>query len=305
MASFKQQAYKPDFFIVGAPKCGTTSLNYYLQQHPNIFMAKKELYFFGSDFTFREGPTELEYYLSFFKNAKRHQLIGEASVWYLFSKKAATEIKKFNPAAKIIIMLRNPVDMLYSLHSEQLFNGNENIDLFEDAIKAEAKRKKGELIPPYIGCPIEALQYRQIGKYYQQVKRYIDKFGNKNVHIIMLNDFAKSTEKSYNKALEFLNLDPVNLIDFEVKNTNKKTKNATLRDVLKSRPAALKKIVKTFIPVRNWRHKLTEKLWEMNTVNESRIPLSEETRAKLNSYFNADIEKLESLIKKDLSHWKK
>jgi len=305
MASFAADIYKPNFFIVGAPKCGTTSLNYYLQQHPNIFMAKKELYFFGSDFTFREGPTELDYYLSFFKNAKRNQLIGEASVWYLFSKKAAAEIKKFNKQAKILIMLRSPVDMLYSLHSEQLFNGNENIDSFEEAIKAETKRKKGELIPPYIGCPIEALQYRQIGKYYQQVKRYIDKFGKEQVHIIFMNDFANNTEMEFTKVLNFLDLATVDEFDFEVKNTNKKSKNEKLRDILKSRPTALKRIAKAIIPVRNWRHKLTEKLWELNTINTNRIPINEETKTKLNKYFEPDILKLQELIGKDLGYWLK
>ena len=186
---------KPNFFIVGAAKSGTTALYEYLKKHPNIFMPKKELYYFGKDFTFREAHTPLEYYMSFFEaippNAKQ---IGEASVWYLYSKTAAVEIKEFQPKAKIIIMLREPTEMLYSLHSQQLYSGNEDIEGFEMALQAEFARKKGQQLPPYIGCPYEALHYSEVPRYYEQVKRYIDVFGKENVHIILFNDFAKSTK---------------------------------------------------------------------------------------------------------------
>src|SRR5258706_10449866 len=107
----------PDFFIVGAPKCGTTAMNDYLGQHPDIYMAPKELHYFGADLKIKDKISESAY-LQYFKNAGNKKILGEASVWYLFSGTAAKEIKNFSPDAKILIMLRNPVEVVYSLHSQ-------------------------------------------------------------------------------------------------------------------------------------------------------------------------------------------
>ena len=139
---------KPSFFIVGAPKCGTTSLCKYLEQHPDIFIPSiKELYYFCTDSTGKKRANTLEEYLSFFEGGKG-KLCGEGSVWYLFSKEAASEIYKFNPEAKIIIMLREPVSLMYSLHSMHLANGsNEDILDFKLALEAEEDRKQGKRIP--------------------------------------------------------------------------------------------------------------------------------------------------------------
>src|SRR5687768_11853389 len=87
---------KPNFFIVGAPKCGTTAMNDYLNQHPAIFMATKELHYFGRDLKLKNKISEAEY-LKHFTNAGNKKIIGEASVWYLYSKTAAHEIKSFSP----------------------------------------------------------------------------------------------------------------------------------------------------------------------------------------------------------------
>ena len=227
-------AKQPCFFIVGAPKCGTTSLHYYLQQHPKVFMATKELHFFGKDFTYLDAPTPLNYYLSFFKDAQSSQLIGEASVWYLYSKLAAEEIKQTNPKAKIIMMLRNPVDMIYSLHSEQCYNGNENILSFEEALNAEESRLQGNLIPPNLGCPIEALQYRQVGLFYQQVKRYLDVFGRDQVHCIFLSDLKENVAGSFKEVLKFLQLDENVTIDYSIQNKHKVARSKAFTSLLRN-----------------------------------------------------------------------
>jgi hypothetical protein len=122
---------KPDFFIVGAPKSGTTAMYFYLKQHPEIFMPeRKELHFFGSDFFAPHFVRDLKEYLKFFEGADNKKRIGEASVWYLYSKRAAFEIKEFNPDADIIIMLRNPVDMMYSLRETLRKKGIERASFF-------------------------------------------------------------------------------------------------------------------------------------------------------------------------------
>src|SRR5580692_5743985 len=110
-------AVKPNFFIVGAPKCGTTALNHYLSAHPEIFMAKKEMHHFGADLKFGSQffRRDRDEYLAEFAEGHGRKGVGETSVWYLFSREAAAELKAFNPEARVIIMLREPVEMVQSL----------------------------------------------------------------------------------------------------------------------------------------------------------------------------------------------
>ncbi|MGB1206087.1 MAG: sulfotransferase family protein [Chitinophagales bacterium] len=296
---------KPNFFIVGAAKSGTTALYEYLKKHPHVFMPPKELYYFGKDFTFREAHTPLDYYLSFFKTVPSSaKQIGEASVWYLYSKTAAAEIKAFQPNAKIIVMLREPTEMLYSLHSQQLFSGNEDIENFELALQAESERRKGKRLPPYIGCPYEALYYSEVARYYEQVKRYIETFGSENVHVILFDDFVKDTKKEYQKCLSFLGLVANIEVSFERINANKTVRFASLRNVLKRRPKFLIQLSKIILPYRVWRHRVQDWMYALNSKKQERVAMNEATRTFLKMAFRKDVEQLESLIKRDLSNWK-
>src|SRR5262245_31385392 len=140
---------KPDFFIVGAPRCGTTAMFRYLSRHPEIYLPdRKEMHFFGSDLRF--GPQfyrrNMENYLAEFASRNGELRAGEASVWYLFSKTAADEIRDFNPAASILIMLRQPAEMLHSLYYMFRYDRNEHLSTFEEALDAEPARKAGRLV---------------------------------------------------------------------------------------------------------------------------------------------------------------
>src|SRR5215469_6450999 len=128
---------KPNLFIVGAPRCGTSSLWTYLKGHPEIFMsAKKELYFFDrDDIDSREGKSR-EDYLRHFPASSDHKKVGEATPSYLRSRHAPQAIKAFSPRAQIIIMLRNPVDVLHSLHSMALYSSEPIVD-FAAALEAD------------------------------------------------------------------------------------------------------------------------------------------------------------------------
>ncbi len=137
---------KPDFFIVGAPKCGTTSLYHYLAQHPDIFTPTiKESYYFCPDITAKihnkPKVNSLEEYLSLFEDS-HGKICGEASVLYLVSEVAAQKIKDFNPNAKIIIMLREPVSLMYSLHSMKVANGQMPVKDLKLAIEADLDKKE-------------------------------------------------------------------------------------------------------------------------------------------------------------------
>lgn len=136
---------------------------------------RKDSTFFGSDLNFKNTimlPPDMfrvdrETYLSWFKDVKDAKRMGEASVWYLYSKKAAEQIKEFSPEAQIIIMLRNPVDMLYSLHGQFLYDLNKDIEDFEEALKAEEDRKRWLRIPSTAYLP-EALYYREVARFSEQ-----------------------------------------------------------------------------------------------------------------------------------------
>jgi hypothetical protein len=130
---------RPSFFLVGAPKAGTTSMNSYLALHPDIFMATKELHYFsGEAFSDICSGTSANS-----KGGATKKLIGEASVFYLSSKTSAYRIKQFNSDAKILIHVRSPSDFILSYHSALLYGGFESIENIWQALMAETQRRAG------------------------------------------------------------------------------------------------------------------------------------------------------------------
>ncbi|MDQ6761455.1 MAG: sulfotransferase [Bacteroidota bacterium] len=292
---------RPGFFIVGAPKCGTTAMNNYLAQHPAVFMAKKELHYFGSDLKIKDKISEAEY-LHYFENAGDEKIIGEASVWYLFSKNAAREIKDFSPGAKILIMLRDPVEMLHSLHSQHLFNANEDVGDFEKAIALDDKRRRGKHLADSLDF-FELPLYRDTAMFADQVKRYLDIFGKENVHIILYEDFKDDTKKAVAETLAFLGLNEETNIKFKRINPNKKIKFLRLHRMLKYPSAGMKKIARIILPVKKLRHELMVLLFKINTRETKRKKMEEKVNNELRIFLSEDIKKLSLLINHDLSKW--
>lgn len=294
---------KPNFFIVGAPKCGTTAMNDYLRQHPDIFMAKKELHYFGSDLKTKVKLTQEEY-LKYFSAAGQKKIIGDASVWYLFSKTAAQEIKKFVPQAKILIMLRNPVDVIYSLHSQHLYDGNEDIRDFETALSLDEDRKRGihladsldyfEL-PPYVDSVL----------FSNQVKRYLDVFGGENVHVALYDDLKADPERTFFKILEFLELDSKILINYGIINPRKQIKWLYLHRIIKKPSLRLKTAARFIVPSRKIRHLMMSLFFKWNINPEKTGGMNEKLRSRLKNLFEEDIRTLSKLINRDLSGWLK
>jgi len=143
---------KPNFFILGAPKCGTTSVAVLLSEHPHIYMPQKEPHFFNTDH--RRFLNSLEGYERLFARADaRHRAVGEASVWYLSSASAVKNILDYAPEAKFIVMLRNPVEMAPSLHEEQVFTGRENVTDFAKAWALQDVRRRGHQLPVMVVEP--------------------------------------------------------------------------------------------------------------------------------------------------------
>ena len=195
----------PDFFIVGAPKAGTTAMYEYLRTHPDLYLPeRKELRFFGSDLDIRDRQQlTAEQYLAYFAPAPADALIGTAYVWYLYSRLAAEEIALFSPDARIIAMLRNPVSMLPALHGEHLANGNEDISDFTAALDAEPERRAGRRIPPHAHLP-QGLWYTDVPRYAEQLERYFAVFGRDRVRVILFDDFVADIPATFRETLDFL-----------------------------------------------------------------------------------------------------
>lgn len=307
---------RPDFFIVGAPKCGTTALNHYLSTHPDIFMAKKETHFFGADLRF--GP-QLQYYRRYpeeysaeFADWNGQARGGETSVWYLFSQKAAEEIKAFNPEARIIIMLREPVAMLYSLYWQFVADGNEYLPTFKEALAAEADRQAGRRLgrQTYLA---QALVYRATARFSEQVKRYFDAFGRERVRVVIYDDFSAETAMIYRQTLDFLGVAPgpvdreFGVINGNV-NGNHSVKSSALRAILHDplvRRTAIN--LRAWLPrgmftvIKNAGIKLNER--NFNNRPAKRQPMDPELQYSLARELAPEVERLSNLLGRDLTHW--
>jgi hypothetical protein len=298
----KQNFRQPDFFIIGAPKCGTTALNDYLRQHPQIFMPeRKDITYFGMDLKFRQPRMSLEQYLSLFQDANGAANIGETSVWYLYSKKAAEEIRTFAPSAKMVVMLRNPVDMLYAQHSQFLYNCNEDIVNFEAALEAEGQRKDGKRIPEKSHF-VEGLFYRETIKYAEQLERYLDVFGPKNVHVIIFDDFKRDTARVYCDTLSFLGVDVSFQPKLQIINSNKTLRSRQLQKLLIAPSPLLIKVLNKITPD-PLRGRLWMRLKKLNTRYVDRPALDPVVRRRLQVEFQPEVQRLAALLGRDLSTW--
>lgn len=297
---------QPNFFIVGAPKCGTTALSEYLRTHPDIYMSTpKEPFYFADDFpAYRVVKTEEEYLEKcFFDVLPRHQVVGEASALYLYSSVALKNLYRFNPHAKIIVMLRNPVDLVYSYHSQLLYDGDENEPDFKQAWKLQASRKQGKNISNLCREP-RLLQYAEFGKLGQQVEYLLNIFPSEQIHVVWFEEFTSSTSLVYKEVLKFLEVPSDNRTEFERINANKMHKSSVLGKVTQKTPKFLINIAMKIKQVMGFsRWGIMDTIRSFNSERTTRKALSPDFKAELTTEFATDIQKLSGLLDKDLSHW--
>ncbi len=294
---------RPNLFIVGAPKSGTTALYTYLQSHPQIFMSPlKEPYYFGDDLLHHSAPRPSENeYLALFQGAAEEVWLGESSVTGLISKSAAQEIHDFNSAARIIIMLRNPVDMMYSMHSQTQYTGAETEKEFSRALALEEPRRQGRAIPAQVAI-VNLLFYRELGHYADQVRRYLRVFGRENVHVIIFDDFRADVASEYRDLLRFLEVDDTfEPSNFQVVNANKRRRNERLRQVIVNPDVVA--ATRRLIPSRAIRQRIAGRLMFLIIKEERRPPMDPALRCQLQEELLPDVEQLSSLLGRDLTHW--
>lgn len=295
---------KPNFLVVGAAKSGTTSLDGYLKQHPEVFLPElKECRYFSNikdknidPFTNQDHTSiiaDSEDYYNLFKDCNT-KVIGDISPDYLYyHEESIKNIKaELGTDTKIIIILRNPVERAYSNYLH-LRRDNLTEDSFEDIINLELEWNDDI----WYGYKVI-----KSGYYYEAVKNYIDNF--KNIKIILFEEFIKNTDLQLKEISEFLEINKY--FEFEEPRFKNKTgipKNKIIKQLTNGN-IPFKKFFKFFIykivnkeSVHNYMHKLKE-----NNLKKPRIKL--DTKNKLESIYLNDIEKLEKLLNKDLSTWK-
>lgn len=211
----------PDFFIVGAPKCGTTSLAVWLAEHPRIYMARpKEPSHFDTDSP-RVGVSRLTHYLRCFKGVGAHHLaVGEASPNYLFSNVAIPAIQEFNPSSRFIVTLRDPVRMAPSLHAQLYYNHHEDIADFATAWRAQQRRREGMDLPQHSRLP-QFLQYQSACSLGTQLARLFEQVGRERVCVLLLEDIEREARSEYQRVLEFLGVPDDGRTSFGVFNASK------------------------------------------------------------------------------------
>lgn len=224
----------PDFIIIGAMKCGTTSLYNYLVQHPNVLRAaKKEVHFF--DWQFEKG---LPFYRSQFPTQpykflmkhlhKQAFICGEASPYYLFHPHVARRVSESIPQAKLIVILRNPIDRAHSHYWHWVRDKFERLS-FEDAIKSEPDRLAGEREKmledeTYDSYNYGRFSYLARGRYIEQIKRWRTYFSAEQMLIMSSEDFYADPSKAMKRVGVFLELPQWRLEDKKSHNAGKYAK---------------------------------------------------------------------------------
>jgi hypothetical protein len=291
----------PDFFIAGAAKCGTTALFEYLSGHPSVFMpSMKEPKYFCSDVKTTGGVYSADEYAALFGAAPAGSLTGEASTLYLYSQVAIERIMQLNPSAKIIVMLRYPVDAAHSLHAARWAHGHENIADFEEAWHAQGPRLSGARIPPR--WPDAAtLQYGSIYRYAPQVKRLMERVPENQRHIVIYEDLFANSRHHYAQILEFLNLAADGRTDFPIVNPAMGFRSRRLEQILRQPPPWLKAFYAPLRPIFHIaRLNPSGLMWRLNSTPSQKSKLRPAFRAELQRYFAPDIEKLEGQLGRPL-----
>lgn len=293
----------PNFFIVGAAKAGTTALHYYLKQHPHICMsAQKEPKFFafegqqakfngpGGDQFSRSIITDLEEYQQQFRVASTETAIGEASPWYLYSDQAAKNIYRRLPDAKLIVVLRNPVDRAFSSYLHVVSDGREYLS-FEEGLRAEEER---------IAAGWEFIwHYRRAGFYAEQISHFLNFFPREQMRFYLYDDLYADSTSLLKDIYEFLEVDHSFMADTSVRpNSTGVPKNKMLTQLL-FRPNPLKTVARALLP-QDLKYSISQRL---RTKSLLKPQVANDTRRELLSDYREDILALQGLIDRDLSLW--
>jgi len=293
----------PNFFIVGAPKCATTSMDDYLAQHPEIFMYPlKEPHYFAEDLYWEQKRDWDAKYWRTFGEAGDEPVVGESSVFYMLSETAAAAIHAHQPRAKILVMLRNPVDVIASHHSQIVYEALEPEADLERALALEARRK-AEAAGRRTTFRDRVLHYRDVVAFAEQIERFLERFPREQVHVVFFDDLRRDPAGTYRDVLAFLGVDTGFVPRFEVQNANKRARSGWVTDFLRYTPDWVSAASRMVLPKREWRKGVRQAIKRANTRFVPRPPMSDALRARLTEELAPEVERLGRLLGRDLSDW--
>lgn len=207
----------PSWFIVGGQRCGSSSLYEYMVAHPLIARsAVKEIHYYDNNYQRGASwyrayfPTRLYARLTAMRLG-REPLVGDATPYYMAHPHAPGRIAKEHPSAKILVVLRNPVDRAYSHFFHERGIGHEPLEIFEDALDREPERLKGQeermlTDPKYYSFAHQNFSYVTRGCYAQQLERLFTLFPRGNVRVLSSGELSKDTARTMAGVFEFLGL---------------------------------------------------------------------------------------------------
>lgn len=299
---------RPDFFIIGAPRCGTTALSTYLAGHPRVgFSRPKETQFFCTDLPgirfMTADPNEYLELCFGHCTGKNYLAIGEGSVWNLYSSAAISNILRFNPEARFIIMLRNPIDLCLALYEKRRELLQEDQPTFRQAWRAEEERSQSR--PRHLEGPFGVAGYRDVALLGAQVERAFSLIPPDRRLLILFDDFIADTASVYRQVLDFLGVPDDGRQAFPQINAGQQIEYPRLWHLIWGNLVRFYPLVdplkrKLGIPALNAYPRLA-RLFMNDRPRRSEIPPV--LRAEIRSHFDADIKRLSAVIGRDLSCW--
>jgi hypothetical protein len=294
----------PDFLVIGAAKSGTTSLFYNLRDHPDVFCPSvKELNYFSQGkegLSPGHGPGDQQAttwtdsrdtYTSYFQESENNTVAGEASVSYLYSPVSAARIHESIPGAKLIAILRDPVERAWSNYCHMVRDGREQLD-FIDALDAEKER---------IAEGWEfSWHYRRLGLYGEQLERYFDRFSRSQIKIFRFTDLKADTSGIVREIFSLLGVDPSYEPDADRQHNRSGRVRSSFVARFVNRPNILTSLARKIIPL-ELGHRIMEALRHMNMKEKPAIP--EDAASYLSDFYADDTLRTEQLTGLDLSHW--
>jgi hypothetical protein len=308
-------------FVVGAPRCGTTTLSHFLKAHPAIrFPVVKETHFFAQNDLRGLSDSELkrrveqDYLQRFFRRGA--QVVGaDCSVTYLYSPELLEPVLRLWPDSRFVIALRDPLQMLPSLHQRLLFMGDESLTNFAKAWAAVPDRAQGRKIPR--GC-VEPrwLRYDEAARFGTYAERLFSVVGRDRCFPLIFDDLIADPAGQYGKLMDFCGLDPVPGTDFRPQRSGKAVRMQWLQRTLKRPPSFLMRRLAKDAYLRRSSGEdeagadtqakalsLRKRLLQWNKVIAPAEPLSPQLQLELRAHFKPEIDRLGRLIGRDLSSW--
>jgi hypothetical protein len=283
--------HEPSLFIVGAMKSGTSSMVASLAQHPHIFMARGEPHYFGDDLERFLTPYEADRFAGLFAERRDEPVAGQKGNWYLRSSSAASEIRRFAPDARILILLRSPADMVRSLHAHFRRNGREDIADLREALAAEPDRRAGRRMPP--GVEPERLLYTDAVDYGPQVGRFVDVFGPEQVRVLFFEEVVADPAAAMMAVQQLAGVEVDPELAYLRVNEGFAVRSPRLQEVRR-------RIARSGPSLRPVKAALCRGIDTVNRTEPPRAKSDPVLRAELAERFRPQVEDLSAVLKRDL-----